>query len=439
MTAAAWSAPVIMTSVATPALASSTPATPTATLSLTAPNTIAPATQATVTARVTTDGVTPLSGVRVTLAVQSGFAIMGARVLTSNANGEATFSVLSNGTAGTIRLTATTTTPVLSAFTFITVAGSTIFTSEGGKPFFNQNMLIGEVTQLAVGDDYWVILGADGVVTRGTNANTWASIPGPSVGIKSVAVYPPDGNWVIGAGNDGYGYGSYRGAAFIRIPGVSTIEQVSVSDDYWIGRDAAGKVYVTSDSTTPWQQIPAPVTAETIHAWYGSGQYIMMLGRDGRVYNSVRRAPFTLQPDGGANLTFAEIDSGTGWGVGRTTSGAVYRFSSHSWNAWQRIATPVPMQQIAVYEANGTWVHALGVDGRGYWSKDGSDFTVISGASNIKKVSLAANMWSALTHEGNYYLAPNGKPYALISGATGITDFATYEFSGSYTIAVAPR
>lgn len=436
---AAWGTPVILTSVVTPAFASSTPVPPTPTLTLSAPAVIAPADRITVTARLTTDGITPLSGVSVTLAVPSGIAIVGARVVSTNASGQAAFTVLSNGTVGTFRVTATTTSPALSAVTSVTVAGSSIFTSTGGKAFVNQNILIGEVAQVAVGGNYWVILGADGVVHRGNSAGTWTSIPGPALGIKSMAVYAPDGDWVIGAGHDGYGYGSYRGGAFVRIPGASSIEQVSVSSSYWIARDAEGTVYATTVSTSPWQAISAPVAAQTIHAWYGGGQYIMMLGADGRVYNSVGRKPFTLQSDSGANLTFAEIDSGTGWGIGRTTSGAVYRFSSSSWNAWQRIPSPVAMKQIAVYEADGAWVHALGVDGLGYWSYNGSEFTVIPGTSGITKISLAANMWSALTHDGDYYLAPSGKPYALVSGAAGIEDFATYEFGGSYTIAVAPR
>lgn len=449
---AAWTAPAIALTVASPAAAASVPAANALTLDA---NVQVPANATFDVTAALVRATGSLTGHTVVFGAATGTFTFpsGASALTDG-TGQATVAAKAPSAIGTYTITATIPALNVTATILIEVTALGLYTT-GYSPASWQmsNIGLSGAQQLAVGSGYYWALqnGVAYMIDAGDPKNRWKTVAAPGK-IEEIVVHPSNGSIAAAVGAGGAFYQMYGGSTFVATPGAGKVVQASAGSDRWYVRTAAGDVYwnlfTKTGTSAAWTKLDGVTGALDIQAYPYAAHWIIAIGPDRLAY--VHYGALT------ASSTFKQYVQGVTAG---TTAKQVavsanrwqmlgedgnYYTASINTGAWQHRPAPVKLVSFDAYLPNSTYVHALGEDGNPYQidAANTTSFVRKLGTPDgeVVDVAVGSSTWTARTASGDVYLNIGGSPtgpFKLIPGAAGFTKHTSYEH-GSYIIGVAP-
>jgi hypothetical protein len=203
----------------------------------------------------------------------------------------------------------------------------------------------GQLTDVAIGQNELVGCNASGDVYRKTGDGAWTAIPGK---LKRVALGADGTLWGL-ASNDSIW--QFANGQWIGVPGALTSLSVG-SAQHVIGSNAGGAIYRFVNGS--WAAVPAPFLSREVS-----------IGRDGTVYAVAQdQKIFKLEPNGQwTNVPGLLVDIGVASAaeiVGVNSSGIVYRLLPNENNRWEVVNNTGVVARVA-FGASG--IALVGADG----------------------------------------------------------------------------
>ncbi|WP_295125713.1 hypothetical protein [uncultured Leifsonia sp.] len=452
---AAWAAPAIALSVASPAAAAST--SPTNALTLDA-NPKVPV-NATFDVVATLMGTAVSSKSTVFSSGSGGFTFPSGNSTVTDALGEAVVTAKAPATPGTYVITATIPALNLTATITIQVTGMALYTAtKAASGWKMSDVGISDAQQVLVGSGYYwalqdgvaYVIGAASTTVATPDTYTAAKAPGK---IAQLEVRPNNGAYAAALGVDGTYYQMNDAKTFVATPGVADIVQISCGGGRWFVRTADGDIYYNSaksvGSAAKWTQLPGVKAADFQAYPFDDHGYVIAKGTDGHVYTSIGMVPFVKHMQGlpaGTVVKQVTVEC-TRWNLLDADGNFYYASAASQTGAWTKVSCPVPLAYYVTYEGDSVYRHAIGTDGNAYQSYNGPFYRKAGiPEGQVVDVVIGSGTWTARTASGDVYFtyswnAADSKPaygtYELIKGASGFTAHNSY-WAGNWIIGVAP-